>query len=204
MTCGPTWVPLDSVRVLSNISSGEFGHTLCQLLDNAGARVTLLEGPVTHRANFRSTHVVRFNFFDELAKLLERELRKYHYDAVIHAAAVSDYRPQTIYDIKIRSNFSNIKLNLVPTEKLIDKIKAFNPKVFLVGFKLETHLDKQLLLSKAHDLLARSHCDLIVANSIFQNAYRAYIVDPEKNILASAKSRKVLAGHLMKVLEERL
>jgi len=46
ITCGPTWVPIDGMRVISNRSSGQLGQTIAQDLTKAGAKVTLLEGPV--------------------------------------------------------------------------------------------------------------------------------------------------------------
>ena len=48
ITCGATWVPIDDVRVISNISSGEMGHLIAQAFRQKGAQVTIIEGPVTH------------------------------------------------------------------------------------------------------------------------------------------------------------
>ena len=76
ITCGPTWVALDDVRVLSNVSTGELGHLLAQKLKTAGARVTLIEGPVTHRLENKLVRVIKYQFFDELAEILKSELKK--------------------------------------------------------------------------------------------------------------------------------
>src|SRR5690348_10454722 len=119
VTCGPTWVAIDDMRVISNRSTGELGRILAGQLKAAGARVTVLEGPVAEPLNDRSVRVVKFLFFEELAALLHKELRN-RYDAVIHAAAVSDYRPVKRISGKISSGKKRLDLKLVRTPKLID------------------------------------------------------------------------------------
>src|SRR3989338_3008566 len=112
--------------------------------------------------------IIKFHFFDELAQLLTTELKK-HYHIVSHAAAVSDYRPLQAFHHKISSDFSQLKLTLVPTEKLIEKIKKMSPASFLVGFKLEPQSKKNMLLAKSRNLFKKSHCDLVVANQVTKN-----------------------------------
>ena len=76
ITCGPTWVAIDEVRVISNQSSGEMGHLIAQELLARGAQVTLLEGSVTHSWSNPSVKVIKYRFFDELEKSLKLELKK--------------------------------------------------------------------------------------------------------------------------------
>lgn len=203
LTCGPTWVPLDRVRVISNISTGELGHWMAHYLKQAGAKVTMLEGPVTHSFQSHSVRVMKYNYYGELSKLLERELKK-GYRIVIHAAAVSDYQPSNPFGVKIQSDFAQIKLTLVPTEKLITKIKTISPKSFLVGFKLECHRDSEFLVTKAYHLMQNAHCDLVVANTQHENKYFACIIDKEKRILAKKRSRHDIAKSLIDILGEKI
>ena len=203
VTCGPTWVPLDGVRVISNLSTGALGNAIACALNKEGARVTLLQGPVTNALSCRSIKVIKFYFFDELAKLFERELKK-NYPIVIHAAAVSDYRPSQAINHKISSNFSKLKLTLVPTEKLIEKIKRISPASFLVGFKLESQSAKNMLLAKSRNLFKKSHCDLVVANTVAKNSYRGYLIDGKSRVLAEAQSRTAMSQKLIKALKERV
>lgn len=203
VTCGPTWVAIDAVRVISNRSSGELGHHIAQLLTKQGARVTLLEGPTTHILENKKIERIKFNFYDDLRNLMEKELRK-KYSAVIHAAAVSDYRPINTYGTKLSSNFAQIQLQLEPTQKIIERIRPIRPKIFLVGFKLEARIDQPVLLERAHNLLKKTNCDLVVATSIVNDSYSAYIIDKKKNILAQDTTRKNIAKKLVNILKRSL
>src|SRR5208283_4531225 len=121
ITCGATWTPIDDVRVISNISTGEMGHFIAQAFRRAGAGVTVIEGPVTHTLLARGIKIIKYRFFDQLAKLLKTELRK-KYDIIIHAAAVSDFKLQGPYKGKVTSDRA-LTLRLVATPKLIKTIK---------------------------------------------------------------------------------
>ncbi len=204
ITCGPTWVAIDNVRVISNNSTGELGHLIACALKKEGARVHMLEGPVTHRLTCKINYLKKYSYYKELDYLVDREVRKGYYKIAIHAAAVSDYEPLNTYGTKIDSHFSNIQLNLVPTKKIITKFKELNPKIFLVGFKLEGHHDKKLLTSKAIDLLENAKCDLVVTNCTTQKKYTAFIIDKTKNIIAKVKKREDLAKELVKAIKERV
>ena len=65
ITCGPTWVPVDTMRVISNQSTGTLGQMIAEGFAKAGAKVTLLEGPVTRQLKSKSVKVLKFVFFDE-------------------------------------------------------------------------------------------------------------------------------------------
>ena len=203
MTCGPTWVKLDGVRVISNHSTGELGHGVASGLEKAGATVTLLEGPVTHVAKLKSSRVIRFNYFNEFSKIFKRELTK-KYDCVIHAAAVSDYRPLRQRRGKISSSLQRVRFQLIPTEKLIAKVKTISPGSFLVGFKLECLLDRKFLKVKALKLINDSGCALVVANGQSGRRYAAFIFDQEGRILEKVKTRHAIAHRLIKILGKAL
>lgn len=203
ITCGPTWVPIDDMRVISNRSTGEFGYVIAENLKKEGATITLLEGPVTNTERPKGVRVLKFLFFDELADLLNQELKN-DYDVVIHAAAVSDYQPTNTYGSKISSEFSHLTLNLTPTPKLIDNMKKINSKIFLVGFKLESSIEKEHMMVKAQNLMKRADCDLVVANCQDNKNYIAYIVDKQKNILGEGVGKNDVARSLVKILKEKL
>lgn len=175
ITAGPTWVPIDSVRVISNTATGETGIILAQELIRLGARVTLLLGPGEYSYLNKKISLIRFRFFDELLSRIKKELKSKKYDIVIHSAAVSDYRSAIEYANKIKSGKNSLKLNLVPTLKIIDLIKKFDPGIFAVGFKFEPKAKKGLLIKISKGLLSRSNLDLAVGNSA-NKKYEAYIV----------------------------
>ena len=137
ITAGPTWVAIDDMRIITNGSSGQMGHLLAKECQRAGAEVTLIEGPVLRPLDNRKIRSLKFNFYDELKTLLDKELKK-HYDVIIHAAAVSDYKIERPSKTKIPSGQKSMSLTLVPTEKLIDRIRTKAAKSVLVGFKLKS------------------------------------------------------------------
>ena len=203
ITAGPTWVPLDRVRVISNVSGGETGVLLAKKLSGLGMKVTLLLGPVNHPVLGGGFKLVRFRFFDELKEALLRELKTGKYDIVIHSAAVSDYRPDRISNLKIPSGKKRLKFELIPTLKLINLIKKSLPKVFLVGFKFEPGKKKGYLLKKARYLIGNAKADLVVANSIDNRGYRAYIVEKD-SISSPFKNKKAMVSNLARQLTERI
>jgi len=203
VTCGPVWSRIDDVRVISNISSGQLGQTLAAGLERKGARVTLLLGPVTQPLTLtRSIRVRRFQYFDELQRLLAAELKN-RYHAVIHAAAVSDYRVRNSSASKIPSGKTLLTLKLAPHPKLIDTIKKRAPRTRLVGFKLIPAGSDAILKTAANALLRKAHCDWVVANRI-RRGYRGLILDQSGSVRAAAAAKHVLVQRLIKTLESDL
>ena len=121
--------------------------------------------------------VIRFKYFYELALLLDKELKDSKYAAVIHAAAVADYQLKEKIDRKVSSERKHWKLNLVPTKKLINCLKIYQPDLFTVGFKFQPNADKNKLLQKGKQLLKSANLNLVVANSNNLQGYQAYILD---------------------------
>ncbi len=204
ITAGPTWVAIDKVRFISNISSGQTGCLIAQEALRKKARVTLLLGPSQIKLRQKNLKVFRYCFFQELLSLLEKNLKSGIFDIVIHAAAVSDYRLKNPIKTKLKSEIKHLSLNLVPTVKIIDKIKRINPGIFLVGFKLETKSAKEGLLKNSAKLFESAKADLVVANTLEKNSYQAIILDNKRKILARASSRLELAEKLIRILGKKL
>jgi len=203
ITCGPTQVPIDDVRVISNQSTGQLGHFIAQRLQKAGAKVTLLEGAVRNPIKMKSIRVIGFTFYKELLNCIQRELKK-KYDIMIHAAAVSDYQLKKTYPKKLSSGLAELNLQLVPTIKIIDRIKKWAPNIFLVGFKLEDGINRQSAEQITHRLFKQSRCDLVVVNTITGNTYHGFILNRRYKILAEANSRPSMSARLMRILEDNL
>jgi len=196
ITAGPTWVAVDNVRVISNTATGITGILLAEKLLSKGARVTLLLGPSECCCLDRKIRLLRFRFFEELEALLARELKTKRYDIVIHSAAVSDYKPKLRAKHKVKSGLRNWRLALVPTPKIIDRIKRFKPGLFLVGFKFEPGSGKNSLIKNAGALMRRSRADLVVANSIEKKGYRAFI-HSRAGTFGPFKNKKSLINNLI-------
>ena len=201
ITCGPTWIPIDQVRVLSNISTGELGQLLARDCTKEGARVTLLEGRVTHGLSIKNIKVVSFTFYQELFDLLKKELKK-KYDVVIHAAAVSDYTLKKPFAKKLSSGKSKLALDLIPTKKIIHVIKRQCPKVFLVGFKLEPKTSPKKAFAQSQVLFQKARCDLVVVNSLLGKGYRGMLINKEGRILFEQKTKGRLIKGLIKALKD--
>lgn len=203
ITAGPTWVPIDKVRVISNIATGETGILLAENLKNLGARVTLVLGPAASCPSGKKIRLIRFNFFDELRGIIVREVRTKKYDIVIHSAAVSDYRPGKSYGRKVKSGIRNWKLKLLPTVKIIDLIKRIDPSLFLVGFKFQPGLARNTLIKEAKRLKHRLGLGLVVANGIDKNRYLAYVLGCGK-IYGPWLNKKYLVKGLVNIIREKI
>ncbi|MDP2941032.1 MAG: phosphopantothenoylcysteine decarboxylase [Candidatus Omnitrophota bacterium] len=176
ITAGPTWVPIDSARVIGNTATGRTGILLAEGLAGRGGRVTLLLGPVGACCLDKRIKVLDFKFFGELKDKLAKEIKSKKYAIVVHTAAVSDYQPLKHFRGKIKSGRKNLRIALRPTPKIINLIKRIDRNLLLVGFKFEPQAGKINLLSKARKLLAQAKADLVVANNLAGGGYRAYIV----------------------------
>ncbi|MDD4938815.1 MAG: phosphopantothenoylcysteine decarboxylase [Candidatus Omnitrophica bacterium] len=200
ITAGPTLVPIDSVRVISNTATGGTGILLARKLQSLGAKVTLLLGGAEPCCLDKKIRLIRFRFFDELKRAMLKELKK-KYNIVIHSAAVSDYRPLKSYGHKVGSGRKAWRLDLVPTPKIINLIKRTDRSLFLVGFKFEPETRRKILIDKAKSLIRRADLDLAVANTVDRNRYQAYILNKDK-IQDHARSKKHLAEKLAESLSK--
>jgi phosphopantothenoylcysteine synthetase/decarboxylase len=144
ITYGGTKEPIDKIRYIGNMSSGKTGQTIASHFIEKGAQVTCVKADVL--SDLPRAKSLNYFSFSDLQTVLLQELHNESYDAIIHAAAVSDYRVANVIAEsddavavggKIRSG-QNLKLILEPTPKLIDKIKdtSKNKDIILVGFKL--------------------------------------------------------------------
>ena len=209
ITAGSTQVNIDQVRVISNIFRGTTGTRIADIASQApfGHTVTLLtSGDASKLTSVRS---IFYRTYDELAEQMEREIRTHAYDAVIHSAAVSDYRVASIrttdllpldaevVGTKIGSNHERLFLELVPTEKLIDKIRS--PWGFtgtLVKFKLQVGITDEALIKIARHSMQASKANVIVANCREWAKERAYILDARGTCVSVA--RAALAEELLR------
>lgn len=211
ITAGSVWVPLDKVRVITNIFGGRLGVNIAELAYKMGGDVTLLLGPgnaisnVSERKRFR---IIKYRYFDELLKLMTEELKLGKYDIVIHSAAVSDYYVKNPPAGKIKSGKKTLILTLFPTIKIVDLIKKIAPNVFLVKFKLEVGAGKKKLMEIAHKSMLHSNADLIVANefkTISQGAEKhvGFIMDPDRNMLSFTGKAEIAQG-LLDIINSKL
>ena len=198
ITAGPTCVPIDNVRVISNSATGRTGILLANDFARKGYRVTLLLGPVGASGLNGLVKLKRFFYFDELSILLKKELAK-NYDIVVHAAAVSDFTPRSASHRKISSRVKSLKLVLNPTPKLINCLRKLKPRSYLAGFKFEPDLAAGKLIEEGRKLVKKAALNCVVANSLRGKRYSAYLVGREK-VYGPFLSKQKMAKNLVKLI----
>ncbi|PVB60061.1 bifunctional phosphopantothenoylcysteine decarboxylase/phosphopantothenate--cysteine ligase CoaBC [Labrenzia sp. 011] len=162
ITSGPTHEPIDPVRYIANRSSGKQGHALAEAAREAGARVTLVCGPV-NLPDPADVTVIRVETAAEMLKAVETSLPA---DIAIMAAAVADWRMASEGTQKIKKDGSGKPPALELTENpdilaTIGHHQSLRPKL-LIGFAAET----RDLLTNALGKLERKNADWIVANDV--------------------------------------
>lgn len=196
VTAGATQVPIDQVRAITNIFTGKTGTWIATYFAaNKNNDVVL----VTSNPDFMNPRVlaprtsmelIKYRTFQELAQIMEEQLRTGNFDVVIHSAAVSDYQVSRVCVLdetgqlvpvdsstKLSSKHEKMYLELVPTFKIIDQIRTpwgFRGK--LVKFKLQVGISDEELVEIARKSRADSDADMIVANCLAWSAKYAYII----------------------------
>lgn len=209
VTAGPVWVPLDKVRVITNIFGGNLGLIIAIEAARRGAEVKLLLGPGRVKVPDQlpaCLELVRFKYFNEFLKLVQNSLQKENFDVVIHSAAVADYCPIESEEGKIKSRQENLVIRLQPTPKIVDQMKQWAHDIFLVKFKLEVGLSNEALIERAYESMLHSQADLMVANNfrdVKEASHQAFIIDQEKNI-TPAKNKEEIARKLLNVIAQKI
>ncbi len=166
ITAGRTVEYLDPVRVITNNSTGRMGRALAEQALAAGAEVTVVWGKASVEPP-AGTRAIRVDTADQMRETVEQELRRTHYDILLAAAAVSDWKPAESSDKKIATHGSDrLTVELVPTAKIIDNVKEIAPQLYLVAFRAVYGLSKAELEEDARARCARAKADLIAVNDV--------------------------------------
>ena len=162
VTAGPTQEPLDPVRYISNHSSGKMGIAIADALATAGAEVTLVLGPTGRSAGNPAVNTIRVVTAEDMFNSSAAHFAQA--DVIVMAAAVADYRPKHVADIKMKKGEGDaLTLELEKTKDILRTLGATRTdKQVLVGFSLETNNEKEYALKK----LREKHLDLVVMNSL--------------------------------------
>lgn len=216
VTAGGTSEPVDGVRVLTNTSTGATGAGIATHLARRGHDVVLLRARHALPAD-GPCREEWFTTFAELDAALRRLLGAERFDAVIHAAAVSDYGVESIVSDggvvpagvlgKIDSGRAPL-LRLRPNPKLVDELRAWSATPFtLVAFKLTHGAGSDESRAAVGHLFAHSGADFVVHNDLAaradSGAFPATIHRPYGTVAAECPDRKALAGALEELLLPR-
>lgn len=161
VTAGPTYEKIDPVRFIGNYSSGKMGFALAEACAEAGAEVTLVAGPVSLKTSHASIHRVDV---ESAVEMYQAAVDAYdRADAAIMCAAVADYAPETVSDVKLKRSGDERVLRLKPNPDIAAELgRRKRPGQCLVGFALETNDEE----SNARLKMEKKNLDFIVLNSL--------------------------------------
>lgn len=157
ITAGPTREYFDTVRFLSNPSSGKMGYALARAAVRRGHDVVLVSGPVALRPP-RGARLIRVTTAAEMAAAGKQAFTRV--DAAIMTAAVCDYRPAARVMHKLKKASRPLHVRLEPTEDIAASLGRRKGRRLLIGFAMEDHHHRRFAAEK----LARKRCDAIVLN----------------------------------------
>lgn len=185
ITSGGTTEKIDSVRGITNHSTGKLGKTIAEEFLKNGHEVTLITTKQAVKPT--ATHLLTIKLVETVADLKEtlKNLVPLN-DVLVHAMAVSDYTPVYMTDLdnitslesieqflkqqntetKISSKADFQVLFLKKTPKIISYIKKWNPNILLIGFKLLVGVSKEELIKIAKKSLIANQADYILANDL--------------------------------------
>lgn len=159
LTAGPTREPIDPVRYVSNRSSGKMGFAVAQAAAEAGARVTLIAGPV----NLPTPLQVDRIDVETAAQMHEATMsRAPAADIYIGSAAISDYRPAEVRKQKIKKHDETLQLNMVKSADVLAEVAALRSAPFTVGFAAET----ERLEEHARGKMEKKKLNMIIGNLV--------------------------------------
>ncbi|WDE11692.1 bifunctional phosphopantothenoylcysteine decarboxylase/phosphopantothenate--cysteine ligase CoaBC [Thalassomonas haliotis] len=202
LTAGPTREAIDPVRYISNHSSGKMGYAIARAAVNAGARVTLITGPVNLPAP-RGCRVIQVNSALEM----HQQALAFAPEASVFVAcaAVADYRLADIATQKIKKTADDMVLKLVKNPDIVADVAALHQRPFTVGFAAETRDVEQYARGK----LSRKKLDLIAANDVARegqgfnsenNALTVFSADSATEIALADKQQ--VANQLITIINQ--
>lgn len=214
ITSGGTSEPIDAVRSITNTSTGTTGAMIAETMLGLGHTVHFVSAgnSVQPRSEelgaadrFTSGH---FNTYADLAKIMQASLVENKFDAVIHAAAVSDYSMADGPSKMKTDSAAEMTLKLTKNPKLLESIRKWskNPDIKVVAFKLTATRDLAERKSRLQKLIDGSKPDFVVVND--QNEMPLWqLIDAsheseEITLVAEGKERERLGFALESVLTE--
>ena len=162
VTAGRTEEPIDSVRYISNRSSGKMGIAIAIAAAERGADVTLIHGSISEPLPETTKNIgIRQaeEMFSEVSNLFPS------CDILIMAAAVADFRPAKIYDSKIKKETAEMTIPLSPNPDILKEIGIRKKGQFIVGFAAET----DNWIQNAREKMLKKNIDLICLNDVSRN-----------------------------------
>lgn len=159
ITAGSTREAIDPVRFISNRSSGKMGYALAESAFKAGAKVTLISGPVALQPP-SGIELIGVESAQEMYDVVMQHAASH--DIFVACAAVSDYRVEQSASQKIKKSDEAMSLQLIPNADILAAVSSLESRPFCVGFAAETQDLEKYALEK----MERKKLDMIAANQV--------------------------------------
>lgn len=160
VSAGPTYERIDPVRFIGNFSSGKMGYAVAERASLLGAEVTLVSGPVSLTTSDAKIKVIHIESADEMFEACTKNHQDY--DAIIMAAAVADFKPKDISNIKIKKK-EQLTIELEKNKDILLYLGQNKPtNQTLIGFALENDQEQK----HAQQKLEKKNLDYIILNSL--------------------------------------
>ena len=200
VTGGPTPVPIDNIRRLTNRFTGRLGGCIAEELYLRGAKVSLIHGQGSYTPpNYLPYHLI--TSYDQYRQQVLDELNQEQYYAAIFSAAVADYQSDHPFPGKIPSG-EQLTLKLIPTPKVIAEVRGKFPNLQMVTFKYQDNLTHTELISIAQSRLKMGY-QMVVANRGEETGKKgeqvAYLVtenDPPQRVTGKQQIAMAIAEYL--------
>ncbi|WP_415313434.1 bifunctional phosphopantothenoylcysteine decarboxylase/phosphopantothenate--cysteine ligase CoaBC [Clostridium perfringens] len=183
VTAGPTMVPIDPVRILTNRSSGKMGYSIAEEARDRGAEVVLISGPTSLRKP-NGIKVIDIKTNEDMFNAIKNEFKDA--DIVIKSAAVADYKAKNYSNEKIKKTGDDLNLIFERDRDILKTLGDMKENQILVGFAAESSNLKE----NAKGKLERKNLDYIVANDI-SNQETGFASDENKVTIISKSGEEV-------------
>ena len=183
VTAGPTMVPIDPVRILTNRSSGKMGYSIAEEARDRGAEVVLISGPTSLRKP-NGIKVIDIKTNEDMFNAIKNEFKDA--DIVIKSAAVADYKAKNYSNEKIKKTGDDLNLIFERDRDILKTLGDMKENQILVGFAAESSNLKE----NAKGKLDRKNLDYIVANDI-SNQETGFASDENKVTIISKSGEEV-------------
>lgn len=216
VTSGGTREPIDSVRCITNSSTGATGAYLADEGARHGLSVVCLSGKNAIRPRHPSVRTLTFDSSSDLDRLLQSELRTHCYNAVIHLAAVSDFQVSEILSSKMQvlsphskiSSQEPIYLKLTPGPKLLSQLRSYSvcPGLKVIGFKLTSGQTAEEQQNAILKIALDSAVDYVVHNDLsqIQEDRHLFAIYEKTTLLCKGQTKSELARCIFQLISPHL
>lgn len=161
VTGGPTPVPIDNIRRLTNRFTGRLGTCIAEELYLRGAKVQLIHGQGSYTPPDYLPHKIVTTYEEYRTEVISQLQQSYRWG--IFSAAVADYQPARVFPGKIPSGSARSQIDLIPTQKVISEVRAKFPHLGMITFKYQENIAHDELMAIARTRLQQGY-QMVVAN----------------------------------------